>query len=292
MAITVSCECGKKLKVKEELAGKKVRCPECQATMVVPSAEAEEDVGIVAAPPPRKSPAAEEEGVQAAPPRKRARAEDDDEPPPRKHPRDDDGPPRKKGRADADLDDEDAPRKKRRHPNDEEDDRDASPPRKKTSVARMVWLISLGVVLVVVATIFAFMYLFKSPAKTIIGRWELDVEATRKEAAGMEVVFRGFQIEFREDESAFMTGLGQAFYKVARTEGNTVMVNLANNRGALEQVEIDVVNSNQIRLVFKEKGKDAGFIVLKRAAGAASIRAPEVYCEAAAPVVLCITSVL
>ena len=38
MAISVACACGKQLKVKDELAGKKIRCPACQAAVVVPAA--------------------------------------------------------------------------------------------------------------------------------------------------------------------------------------------------------------------------------------------------------------
>ena len=37
MAISVACSCGKKLKVKEESAGRKVRCPGCGEAVVVPA---------------------------------------------------------------------------------------------------------------------------------------------------------------------------------------------------------------------------------------------------------------
>jgi uncharacterized protein (TIGR00266 family) len=36
MPFTISCECGKSLQVREDLVGKKVRCPGCQAVMTVP----------------------------------------------------------------------------------------------------------------------------------------------------------------------------------------------------------------------------------------------------------------
>jgi hypothetical protein len=39
MAISVECECGKTIKVKDELAGKKIKCPECQAVLTVPEEE-------------------------------------------------------------------------------------------------------------------------------------------------------------------------------------------------------------------------------------------------------------
>lgn len=48
MPITVACDCGKNLRVKEEHAGRKVRCPGCRAAVLVPvpaSEDAEEDAG-------------------------------------------------------------------------------------------------------------------------------------------------------------------------------------------------------------------------------------------------------
>src|SRR5688572_16405911 len=44
MPITFPCPCGKRLKVPDTLAGKKVKCPECQAPVQVPA--------IMATPPP------------------------------------------------------------------------------------------------------------------------------------------------------------------------------------------------------------------------------------------------
>jgi hypothetical protein len=38
MAIAVVCECGKKLNVPDDMAGKRVKCPACQATVAVPGA--------------------------------------------------------------------------------------------------------------------------------------------------------------------------------------------------------------------------------------------------------------
>ncbi len=41
MPISVDCECGRKFKVKDEAAGRKVRCPGCQETVVVPVTDVE-----------------------------------------------------------------------------------------------------------------------------------------------------------------------------------------------------------------------------------------------------------
>jgi uncharacterized Zn ribbon protein len=42
MAINVVCDCGKEFKVKDEIAGKRVKCPACQTVLTVPAAEEEE----------------------------------------------------------------------------------------------------------------------------------------------------------------------------------------------------------------------------------------------------------
>lgn len=39
--ISVGCPCGKSLRVKEEFAGRKVRCPACSQPLAIPAAEAE-----------------------------------------------------------------------------------------------------------------------------------------------------------------------------------------------------------------------------------------------------------
>jgi hypothetical protein len=41
MPITISCPCGKKLRVADEHAGKRVKCPACQAVSTVPAPESE-----------------------------------------------------------------------------------------------------------------------------------------------------------------------------------------------------------------------------------------------------------
>jgi hypothetical protein len=45
MAIQFVCECGKKISVREEYVGKRVRCPACQAVVTVPSSSAVEGEG-------------------------------------------------------------------------------------------------------------------------------------------------------------------------------------------------------------------------------------------------------
>ena len=75
MAIFLHCSsCAHKIKVRDELAGSKVKCPACSAVVAVPEAEADE-------PPLRKRPAAVEDDDVL--PRKKPRPLDDaDDAPP------------------------------------------------------------------------------------------------------------------------------------------------------------------------------------------------------------------
>ena len=43
MAIIFDCECGKKLKAKDDLAGKKVKCPDCKKAVLVPKPQLNPD---------------------------------------------------------------------------------------------------------------------------------------------------------------------------------------------------------------------------------------------------------
>lgn len=43
MAINVACDCGKTFKVKDELAGKKVKCPACQSVLTIPEGSEEDE---------------------------------------------------------------------------------------------------------------------------------------------------------------------------------------------------------------------------------------------------------
>ncbi len=76
MPITFACSCGKTLRVKDDHAGKWVRCPACKETAIVPEAEPEPAFEVV-------------EDEPAPPPRTRVKAEpapfrfDKEKPPPR-----------------------------------------------------------------------------------------------------------------------------------------------------------------------------------------------------------------
>jgi DNA-directed RNA polymerase subunit RPC12/RpoP len=79
MPIALSCRCGRSLRLKDELAGKKIRCPECSSILAVPAKKneaddlvlevlsAEDDEGAVKRSPRRAA-------IQAEPPEVRVRS--------------------------------------------------------------------------------------------------------------------------------------------------------------------------------------------------------------------------
>ena len=70
MAIAVLCACGKETKVKDELAGKRIKCPACQSALTIPGAS--EDVAASVPPSPARRPALQQEEEEDAPPRRQA----------------------------------------------------------------------------------------------------------------------------------------------------------------------------------------------------------------------------
>src|SRR4051812_35658919 len=84
MSIEFSCDCGKQLRVKDALAGKRIKCPACEAALTVPVAE--EDIEEVVPVPekraltPRGKPRREEAEEEEERPRGRRRRDEDEEP--------------------------------------------------------------------------------------------------------------------------------------------------------------------------------------------------------------------
>lgn len=70
MAIQLRCDCGRKLKLRDNLAGKQIRCPDCAEVLDVPAAEDEfvEEVDPYEDERPRRS--SSRKGGRKAPPRK------------------------------------------------------------------------------------------------------------------------------------------------------------------------------------------------------------------------------
>ncbi len=158
MPIQLSCKCGKKLRVADDAAGKRVKCPQCKATLPVPVAEALEDD----APPPSKKirPAPVEEEDR---PRKSAA--------PKAKPREED-------------DEEDRPRKAKSRDDDYEDDR----PRKAnksakpggTSKGKILLLAGVGVAALVAVCVTLWLMLSGPGESQLLGIWVVDEAATQQ----------------------------------------------------------------------------------------------------------------
>ena len=142
MPISFTCTCGKLLRVKDELAGRRVKCPACAAATTVPKppAPAEAEFEVVEdepapAPAPAKARAKKADtagfhfaGGNDEKPRAKgiSRVDEDDEEEER---------PRKKGRSklDEDDDEEDERPRSRRRRDDDDDEEDERPRRRKKS---------------------------------------------------------------------------------------------------------------------------------------------------------------
>src|SRR5262245_16818662 len=110
MPIDVQCEdCGKKLRLRDDLAGKRIKCPGCGEALTVPAMLEE----IEDEPAPRKTAV---RSADARPAIKRSRDDDDeDERPAPKRRRDED--------EDDEDDEDDRPAARRRRDGDEDDER-------------------------------------------------------------------------------------------------------------------------------------------------------------------------
>jgi hypothetical protein len=127
MPIDVQCDdCGKKLRLRDDLAGKRIKCPGCGEPLTVTAALEE----IEDEPPPRKTAV---RSADARPAIKRSRDDDEDERPAPKRRRDEDDEederPAAKRRRDDEEDDERPAR--RRRDDDDEDEEDDRPRKKK-----------------------------------------------------------------------------------------------------------------------------------------------------------------
>jgi predicted Zn finger-like uncharacterized protein len=148
MPVQIQCwECKATLRVRDELAGKKVKCPRCsnlilvpvssteEATEVLPSAEAEAITREKAAGAARKKAPPEEEedreGITDRPePGRKKGARDEDEEPTERHPR---------LRADEDEDEEERPRGKGKRKKGEPGNYKPCPQCGATGATRVLW---------------------------------------------------------------------------------------------------------------------------------------------------------
>ena len=176
MAISVKCECGKPLRVPDEMGGRKVRCPACKAVLAVPAVE--EDEEIMPAPSPRR------EALPPAP---------EDRPRSRRRP--------------VEEDEEEAPRPRKRLRQQDEGEEEPEPAKKKGGVGKVLLFGCLGVALLgcagVVGGVVWFVKGLGGIDERLVGTWKLDPLMTGMVSAQMNKRFpdnmKDMRLEFNKD---------------------------------------------------------------------------------------------
>ena len=185
MPITLQCSCGKQFKVLDDLAGKRVKCPGCQAIVAVPGGAEEEQAQ------------SDEEG-DAQPPKKK---------------------------------------KKER-------------PQGKSRAALWIGL-GCGTIVLGFCCIglggggFYWLVLHKTPEKTMIGRWQMDVQEHLKKDPRFLLLGAAPTVEFRSDGSVTMTQQGPTIngrWKHIKTDGDTVTLEIDGQRATLKVVDSDHIH--------------------------------------------------
>ena len=110
MPISLSCDCGRALRVKDELAGKKIRCPECKSILGVPAKKNEADDVVLEVLPaeddeatPRRSSRRAAIQTEVRPARRRTLEDEDEDETPSVRRRSDDDPPSEKRSKSRDI---------------------------------------------------------------------------------------------------------------------------------------------------------------------------------------------
>jgi hypothetical protein len=267
MPITVACECGKQLRVKEELAGKKIRCPGCQAIVAVPAADAEMEESPRR---PARADAIEEDEVPAPKASRKAAPVEDEEPP------------RKPAKKPAQADD---------HDDDyvEEEDRYAAR-KKKAARARLFAVLGVGVIVLGLAcagggVLLYYFVINPPPSRILVGKWQVDTEATLKLYPENEqkLLHKSLEresfgtLEFRSDgtlETGKEGAMRKDKWEKVSSQGDTVTIDIISeyslSKGKTDELSsrwtITVKSRDQILLAPAEKKGTDSFkgLVLKR----------------------------
>lgn len=163
MPITFNCPCGKALRVADENAGKRIKCPACQAVGTAPSAapkfelvedEPREKPPVAKASPVAKKPARDDDDPGFT-------VEDDEDEPAKKKTK----PTFSKGSRRDDEDDEEPKKKKKKRRRDDDDD-DDEPRRRRSSdpdAGKKIMYLIGGLILAVVGIVIAFFWYQNGP---------------------------------------------------------------------------------------------------------------------------------
>ncbi|MBI2807178.1 MAG: hypothetical protein HYX68_19525 [Planctomycetes bacterium] len=167
MSIQVECDCGRMFRVKDDKAGRKVRCPECDEVVRVPEAEEEEDdsaSAIAVAPklPPRKPPKPTFDDADDEPRQKSRRRVDEDE----EEGEDED---RRRPKSKRRRDDDDEPDDRRRSRSRDKSDASFSQPSTALATIGVGLLMILGSIVWFVGGLFFDIIFFYPPVLFVLG---------------------------------------------------------------------------------------------------------------------------
>lgn len=158
MPITFNCPCGKALRIADENAGKRVKCPACQAVGTAPAAAPKFELVEDDEPPARPAPAKPKSVAKAAVEEDAGFTVEDDEdekPKSKKKPV-----PVKSSRRDEDDEDDDRPKKKKKPRRDDEDE-DERPRRRKSAdpdTGKKIAHVVGGLIVLLVGVVIAFLW--------------------------------------------------------------------------------------------------------------------------------------
>jgi DNA-directed RNA polymerase subunit RPC12/RpoP len=219
MAILLTCECGKKLRVADDKAGKKIRCPGCQAILLVAQAEdvpEELDGG--------------DQAVQEPRPRRQAKDDDAFESRPRKH----------ASRQRYDDDDEEAPARTRG--------------REKSSSRMALWLsLGGGLAALAVTGILLFIFLYGGGGDSdLVGAWVVDKEALKRNDRLLADIPGDITITIKKNGAWIekISGKTARFnWKVRERSGDTVTLDLSiPGEPGTESVSVRILDRDRLRV--------------------------------------------
>jgi dipeptidyl aminopeptidase/acylaminoacyl peptidase/uncharacterized Zn finger protein (UPF0148 family) len=232
MPINVLCACGKKLRAGEQMLGKKVRCPNCQAVVTVKEADSESAGEKDQTPKPSRRET--EERIEEKPRTKSRRQEEDEDP---------------------------APSQARsRSREDEEDDR--RPAKKKGGAGKVLLFGCLGVMLLGCAGVVGgAWWLFRDQGidERLVGVWKLDPLMTTFVTASMNQRFpdnmKDIRYDFRQDGTCVLLAAGDQragkWSKVKTAEKGVRIKVSFDNGGPTEYFDFSFVEGDRIAV---EKG--------------------------------------
>lgn len=232
MPISMTCDkCDRELRLKDEMEGKRIRCPDCGATLLVESDEGGEE-GVASAPRKRadRSARVDEEGSGERPRRRRPPVDDDDE---------DDRPRRRRRRSEDEDDDEDRPRRRRRDDDEDEDRIRPSRLRRKKqggSGNLTLWLSIGGGAVLLIGIVLVLIFVLGGDDR-LVGNWDVVTSAGGIKVTVGEMKFTSSEVTFHGRTSKY------------DLDGNELII--THQKGPItgkEKLKVEFISKDEVKL--------------------------------------------